>query len=227
MLVFKNIFVPLLLLFVVGPMPAQDAQKSGAVESLLDDGYSDWSLVSAGDGIEVYRRPSSLSSIDEVRIKATFATSLPIFLELIGDVDRYPEWVYKCSASELVRKKSDENLVYHATTNFPWPLQDRDLVVRSTRTTDPVTGVVTSVSTALPDLLSDVDGVVRIRQFTSVWKITPVADGEVYVDYRVLTDPAGKLPDWAINMGITSGPLKTMERLRKLVEAANSLTASR
>lgn len=219
---FKHTTILLLMLLPqLTTITAQDVDDREKVVSLVVNSLPIWELTSDADDIRVYRRPSLSSSIDEVRIEAAFKTTLPIFLDLIGDVSRYPEWVYKCSEAKLVSKSSDSDLGYYARTDFPWPLQDRDLIVHSTRTTDPVSGIVTSTSIARPSQLPQKEGVVRISKFVSVWKIIPVSDSVVRVDYHVATDPAGKLPDWAINLGITSGPRKTMERLRELAEEAN------
>ncbi|MFT6514715.1 MAG: ribosome-associated toxin RatA of RatAB toxin-antitoxin module [Neolewinella sp.] len=195
---------------------AQDIYNKDKAESLVHNNLPIWELTSDADDIRVYRRPSLTSSIDEVRIEATFKTTLPLFLDLISDVSRYPEWVYKCSEASTISRSLDSDLVYYARTDFPWPLQDRDLIVYSTRTTDPVSGIVTSTSTARPSLLPQKEGVVRLSTFVSVWNIIPVSDSVIRVDYHVAIDPGGKLPDWVINLGITAGPRKTMERLREL-----------
>lgn len=211
----------LMLLPQLTTITAQDTDDREKVVSLVVNNLPVWELTSNADDIRVYRRPSLSSSIDEVRIEATFKTTLPLFLDLIGDVSRYPEWVYKCSEANTLSKSSESDLVYYARTDFPWPLQDRDLIVRSTRTIDPVSGIVTSTSTARPSQLPEKEGVVRISKFLSVWKIIPVSESLIRVDYHVATDPGGKLPDWVINLGITTGPRKTMERLRELTEEAN------
>ena len=186
-----------------------------------------WKLVSDADDIRVYRRPSVTSSIDEVRIEATFRTTMPVFLDIISDVSRYSEWVYKCSEARTISEDSGNGLVYYARTAFPWPLQDRDLIIHSTQSVDPTTSIVTSTSVAQPKTIPASNGIVRISRYNSVWKIIPVTESLIRIDYQVTTDPGGILPDWVVNLGITSGPRKTMERLASLVKSANRIAESR
>ncbi len=177
-----------------------------------------WVLVSKTATLAVYRRASAKSAIDEIRITAVFKTTMENFLRVLGDVPGYQKWVYKCGEARQLSASAVGEQIYYVRSIFPWPLQDRDLIVHSVVKKDAATGVVTSTSRALPDHRPVVDGVVRMRQFSSTWKITPEANGTVAVDYRVTCDPGGILPDWAVNLGITSGPRKTMEGLAKLVE---------
>lgn len=179
-----------------------------------------WHLVHEDHALTVYRRHSPVSAIDDIRIKATFTTGMEHFLKVLGDVPAYTSWVYKCSESRLLATPAAGEQVYYARTAFPWPLEDRDLIVHSMGKRNDATGVFTSTSTAVPRYQEAVFGVVRIKTFTSSWTITPIANGQVAVDYRVSCDPGGSLPDWAVNLGVSSGPRKTMEALRKLVETA-------
>lgn len=201
-----------------------DLPTTSEIANVITD---EWKLVSEADDIRVYRRPSAASTIDEVRIEATFRTTMPIFLDLISDVGRYPEWVYKCSEARMISEESDKEVIYYARTAFPWPLQDRDLVIYSSRSIDLATGIAVTTSTAQSKVMPTQAGVVRINQFDSVWKITPVSDSTIRVDYKVTTDPGGVLPDWVVNLGITSGPRKTMEQLAGMVKTANRLAEVR
>jgi hypothetical protein len=73
-------------------------------------------------------------------------------------------------------------------------------------------------SVGLPDYKPEVEDIVRIRAFESSWEITPNNDGTVYIDYTAKTDPGGNIPAWIINLGIATGPVKTMEKLAEVVQ---------
>ena len=177
-----------------------------------------WKLMKSTANIKVYQRASDKSSIDEVRIKAVFKTELTQFLNLLSDASRYPEWVFKCSASRRIRTVSPTEFYYYVLTDFPWPLADRDLVVHSTQHHDPTTGDLILTSQSAPKLVAEVDNVVRILLFTTTWRVTTPQPNQVNIDYQVVTDPAGSLPDWVVNLGLTRGPLQTMLNFTELVE---------
>lgn len=230
MSITKILFLLPMFLFYWATSSGQDSEDIRSLPVGNENAYttsSVWKLVSDADDIRVYRRPSVTSSIDEVRIEATFRTTMPVFLDIISDVSRYSEWVYKCSEARTISEDSGNGLVYYARTAFPWPLQDRDLIIHSTQSVDPTTSIVTSTSVAQPKTIPASNGIVRISRYNSVWKIIPVTESLIRIDYQVTTDPGGILPDWVVNLGITSGPRKTMERLASLVKSANRIAESR
>ncbi|PSR14131.1 MAG: hypothetical protein DA408_17295 [Bacteroidetes bacterium] len=177
-----------------------------------------WKLMKSTNNIKVYQRSSDQSSIDEIRIKAVFKTELNHFLTLLSDASRYPEWVFKCSGSRRVRTVSPTEFYYYVLTDFPWPLADRDLVVHSTQHHDPVTGDLILTSRSAPKFVEEVSNVVRIQLFATTWRVTTPQPNQVNIDYQVVTDPAGSLPDWVVNLGLTRGPLQTMINFTELVE---------
>jgi hypothetical protein len=118
----------------------------------------------------------------------------------------------------LIEKVSDTELVYYTKFDFPWPLADRDVVMRSKLVQDPQTKVVTSVSTAEPWHLAEYADVVRIKKASTHWVMHPNDSGWLYIEYFVYSDPGGNIPDWAVNMAIDVGPRETVKSIRNILK---------
>ena len=179
-------------------------------------GQSDWEKTKEEDGITVYFRDAAGSNIKEVRIELEIESSLSALMAALHDIDSYSQWVYKMpEAREVLDSKSDHEVYYYGRSDFPWPLSDRDMVVRSTFQQDPVTKVITSRSVAVPDALPRQADNVRIEHMDITWIITPKEEGGVHIKYLFASDPGGALPAWLINLALDKGPMGTFRGLRK------------
>ena len=176
-----------------------------------------WDLVKEEGDLKVYTRKNLDSGIKELRMTTSIRASLEDYIDALNDADSYKDWVYKCESSSLVLKVSDTELYYQIETDFPFPLSDRDLVVHTKQRIDE-NGTFYSNSVAAPDKRPEENGVVRINMYESHWKATPQNDGSVYIDYNSKVDPAGNIPQWVVNLGITVGPVKSMESFTQFVE---------
>lgn len=183
----------------------------------LNARMSDWKLSLSKGNINIYTRPNPDSGIKEVRITTEIKSTLTGLMTILGDVQGYTDWVYKCSASKRLKTISEQEFYYYTQTDMPFIIKDRDLVVHSKQWQDP-NGVVHSRSSAVPNFIPAIDNMVRVKYFESNWKITPYDDGTLTIDYTVKTDPGGNIPVWIINLAVTKGPLNTMEKLIENVQ---------
>ena len=107
-----------------------------------------------------------------------------------------------------------DSYYYYTRSDLPFPLSDRDIVVRSRQWKDK-DGIYYSHSTLTRNMVNIKKGIVRIQEFDAHWKITQKENGILDIDYVVQTHPGGSLPTWAINLGIAKGPIETMKNLMK------------
>ena len=177
-----------------------------------------WLLVKSEGDVTVYRRPVEGRTIDEIRILASFNVARPTLMRLLGRVDRYPEWVYKCEEAELVSRVDEHDFIYYTAIQLPWPVSDRDVVLHSVQWTDEETGDIMSHSTDVASKYPAVSDHERMAAFDSLWRITDRGAHLTYIDYTVQTDPGGTLPKWLVNLAVASGPLQSMIALKMLVE---------
>lgn len=174
-----------------------------------------WVFKNEKEGVKVYYRKTS--DIYELKLITSLKVSLSGLVSLLSEVDNYPKWGYKVTESRELKKVSEWETYYYSKLDFPWPLDDRDIVVRSTMTQDPVTRRITANSVAMPDYIPSQKGVVRMRNAHTSWTLVPGPGGWTYVEYYIYSDPGGSLPDWLVNMALDVGPRETIKNIRDFV----------
>jgi len=200
---YKTILVGLVVLFVVNFAYSQE---------------TDWQLKRETDGFKIYIRNIAETGIKELKITTQFETSLNSIVALLNDVPANTDWVYTNEVAKITEQIAPNDICYYSVSDFPWPLQDRDLIVHSIIEQDPDSKVVTSVSYAADGKYPRQKGIVRIIVFDSKWIFTPLPDAKVDIEYTVKTDPEGNIPIFLTNMFIDRGPVATMKKMREILQ---------
>lgn len=201
-IIFKPVFIGLCMLFVLPSLSAQFGEG--------------WEFVKEKDGIKVWSKPSPHSDFNQVLIKSEFNATLSTLVSIGRDVISFPKWVYKNIGSSILEQESDQSMIYHSISDMPWPLEDRDAVIRYTVRQDSVTKQVFIHSKLIEDHPFKQEKTVRAAKYDSQWVLTPSENGKVSVALCVLADPGGNVPAWLANMFMDKGPIETFLSLRKL-----------
>lgn len=175
---------------------------------------SDWELKKFENGISVYTRLAENSEYKELKAVFQLKTSLSSIIALLNDVESYPQWVYRCGTSKVLKKDSDKHLIRYQTIVAPWPIDNRDVAVEVNSYQDEKTKIVYQKVNASPDYAPKLKDHVRIREFRAVWTLKPLKNGIVEIEYELLVNPAGAIPAWIINMAIVDGPYETSLKMK-------------
>ena len=178
----------------------------------------DWQLHTEDDGIKVYTRIQQNERFKEVRIKLEIQAPIDKVRKVLNDVPSYSNWVYKCINPKRLETISSRAFYYYVETDMPFPISNRDLIVFSQMEEDQDTQGIISNSVGVSDYIPEKEDIVRIPFFQSQWKIFPIENGKLAIDYQVKTDPGGNIPPWLINWAVTIGPMQTMKDFRATVE---------
>ncbi len=203
MIHFLRLYAPLLFLLLF--FNSLDAQTS-----------SDWALKNNKDGVKVYFRKTA--DVHEIKLVTSLHTSLSGLVQLLSEVEHYPVWGYKVIEAKLLKKVSNTERYYYSKLDFPWPLNDRDIIMHTYLEQDSVSKRIIARSVAAPDYLPENKDVVRIRNAHTQWTLMPGTGGWPYIEYHIYSDPAGNLPDWLVNMAIDVGPRETIKAMRGLLQ---------
>jgi hypothetical protein len=185
--------------------------------SISSNDSGSWNLRQNENGIAVYTRYTAGTNIKEIWVIDTVKSSMSAVVALLTDTKHYTSWVYKCVKCSTLKSISSTEEYDYELTDVPWPFHDRDVISDSKISQDSLTKIVTVNSTGIPDYIPDVKGVVRIRQFHSVYKITELTAGKIRIDYILYGDPGGNIPAWLINASIVIGPYNTTVVMNKLL----------
>ncbi|MBL7783397.1 MAG: hypothetical protein JNM22_19350 [Saprospiraceae bacterium] len=191
--------------------------------TLYAQGADNWSLRKDKDGMKVYYRQTV--DVHEIKIATSLKIPLSGIIQLFAEVDNYPKWGYKVMESRLLQKVSDTEMYYYSRLDFPWPMSDRDIIMHTRLSQDPITRRITATSVAAPDYIPVVKDVERMRSAHTQWTLVPGNGGWVYVEYYIHSHPGGNIPDWLVNMAVDVGPRETIKNIRNIIQQQRYQTA--
>jgi START domain len=177
-----------------------------------------WTLKSNKDNVKVYYRKTT--DIHELKLTTSIKAPLSGLVLLFDEVELYPKWGYKVVSARKIKVVSNTEMYYQSKIDFPWPADDRDVVMHTKLEQNPTTKVIVSSSTAAPDLIPAEKDYLRMRNSRTTWTLVPSPDGWTYVEYYIYSSPGGTIPDWMINAAIDVGPRETIKTMKVLLQQA-------
>jgi hypothetical protein len=177
-----------------------------------------WHMVKQANNIKVFTSNVPDYPVKGIRAEVIFDAPVENVLKVAMNVNHYPNWIYKCKKSVLVKQVSKQEVIYYHITDAPWPVDDRDQysVTKLSKHTD---GSYWMHSHTLPNYGSEVDGNVRVKTGKATWHFITLPNGQTKGEYELFFDPAGHIPSWIINLFIAEGPYVTMLNMQREVKA--------
>jgi hypothetical protein len=177
-----------------------------------------WELKRDKGGIKVFVREKADSKIKELKFTTRVEASLSTIAAVLTHVEGFDDWVYASVESRTIKKISDTEVYYYTEIDFPWPFDNRDLVLYSKFWQDPKTLAINSYTTSAHWMEAEKEDLVRITKAELRWTFTPLGNGIVKVDYYLNSDPGGNIPAWMVNLAADQGPLQTMVKFKEMLE---------
>jgi len=173
----------------------------------------EWVYEQEKKGIKVFTKKGKWGHLRDSKATMQVSSTPEQMLATLTDFSGYQTWFPRCSKSRVVARLNENEFIVHLHFNAPWPVKDRDCVIRVKVTKDKTTGAITILQTSEPKYLKEEDDAVRIQQIQSVWKLTPKNGGtEVVNEYS--SNPGGNIPDWMTNTQSVENPMVTFENLK-------------
>ena len=176
----------------------------------------DWTLAHDENGITVHTRPVEGSGIAEFKGEAIIEAPVSAISDLLRDSDRLKTWFPNTPESKLLTRDGNVSVQY-SVLGTPWPMSDRDNVLRSTRTVDEATGTITIVLEADPDSHPEQSGRVRVRRANGKWTLVPRGANQSHVTFQMHLEPGGGIPEWMINARVVETPFEALTNMREKV----------
>ncbi|MBQ0754396.1 MAG: hypothetical protein KBT87_06705 [Gammaproteobacteria bacterium] len=137
---------------------------------------------------------------------------------VFGDIERFPQWVYQCDYARLLPELGNDIAYIHIAGI--WPVDDRDVVARTTLSQDPNTLAISVHTVAVKSLYPEQKKTVRIPNLESSFIMEPLHDGWTRLTFETFADPGGAIPAWLANLVATRAPRDTLEDMHKLMPEA-------
>jgi hypothetical protein len=180
--------------------------------ALADDAFQP--LVTQ-DGVSVSERTSPDRALPELRAMVEIDAGIYEVLAVIADVPNQTTWMHDCSEAKVVRQISETVLLIYNRTASPWPLSDRDVLLRSETTfVEPGQHVTVRFAATTDPAAPPIDGVVR-----RLYDLVALSPERTQLTYDLDADPGGSIPAWAAVRTARQTPLETMRGLRARVAA--------
>ena len=177
-----------------------------------------WEVVKTSEGIEVSLQEVEESALPVFRgigiIEADYWDVLAVLL----DVEERPNWAHKCVETRVIRDEGARGRIIYDRVDAPWPVSDRDIVVRSTMEVDLERKQIQIKFQQVWDCdVPEVEDVVRMPRMKGHYVLQATGDGFTKVEYQIDADPGGLLPNWLIDMASREIPFETLRGLRTQV----------
>jgi hypothetical protein len=207
--VFAAVFATTLLPDLASALPPPDKSGKGP-----------WELVRNDRGIVVHRRTVAGSKLHEFRGTGLIEAPIGSVLAVLDDSAHRLEWMKEAVANDRIEQIDSYTEVFYSRTRAPWPVSDRDAVLRARTTFDPALHQVRiDITSQTHPAWPEKKGVVRMPFLRGHWYLWPEHGGAwTRAEYQVHADPGGLLPDWIINMVSKKIPFDTLAAMQQQVK---------
>jgi hypothetical protein len=185
--------------------------------TLVTPAYAERRVVRVEDGITVEEEVDASRSLPILTGTVMMSASADQIAAWVGAVHTYTDWQHHCEEARVLPQSDGSRLTYNRIGS-PWPVSDRDVVLRSTRTNATDGSIHIEFRNTEDGNLAVPSGVVRMPRLFGSYELTPV-EGGTQVVYTVDSDPGGSLPAWLVRQASKDLPYMTLRNLQKRAEA--------
>lgn len=180
--------------------------------------YGEWNEETYEEDLDirVFTREVANSELKEFKGVTHIKAPVSAFVALLKDTAVSTEWMKDVVEYEVLDEVSETESLVYTVNAAPWPVTNRDAVIRSHMSQDE-NQVVTVKLSAEPEGKAKNEDYVRMPELTGFWQFTPQQEGVVEVVYQVHANPGGSLPTWLVNSIVVETPLETLTNLHEKV----------
>ncbi len=187
------------------------------LSTLFFFGNNAWELSKDKNGIKVYTRKKTGYSFKEFKAVSQYQCTKDKIQAEFLDIEAMSQWYDMVEKVELLKKVSDSEAIYKIYFNFPSPTTDRYSTIKAGLTRDKATGDINVYSKYIEIDHKREPNRVLITNMQTSWSIKG-PDNNLSIEHIGYLDPAGSIPMWMFNSGLSDGPYRTLLNLKKRVE---------
>jgi len=172
---------------------------------------SDWTLEIEEEGVRVFTKAVEGEPIKATRAVAEFDAAPELILGILSDPSQSMKWMDRVSLSKMVRKINENSFIVYNQISLPWPMDDRDLVVKVNVKREGEK-IIMSMKNA-PSEYPQQAGMIRMPKYIGTWILEPLPDGRTLATSESFSTIGGSIPDWLLGGAVESAK-ETMVNLR-------------
>lgn len=182
-----------------------------------DTDSAQWELQKEGK-ITVYTRYIPGEQLKAFKVSTIVKSNLASMLTLLADTEAFPDWFFMMKGMEVLKEPNAQGETYvRLMTEAPWPVKDRDAIIKATLKQNPDTKEIVITGIGVPEYHPPQNKFVRMPTLESSWRFTPMPDGMLEVEMIGHANPGGNIPRWLANLAVTVMPTKTMKNIHKML----------
>ena len=180
---------------------------------------SPWTVVDDDDGVEVSVQDRGEGKLPVFRGKGMIHAPLLEIVAVLHDPGRRPEWLPLCMEARLLREVNPLEYILYERVDAPWPVNDRDIVLRSQVKLNPTDQSVRIVFESDPSFrVPPHKGVTRMQFLKGFFLLRSQGEEKTHVTYQLDAHPGGSLPDWMVEFASEDTPRENIVALREQVQ---------
>lgn len=171
------------------------------------------------DGIKVYLCSQDTSKFTSIKAEFTIKNTSPkAFLRLMMDVDNYDDWQYSMDEVKLIKAIDAYSFIYYTVLDFPWPLSNREMMMKFQATIDPQNKILDISMRNIPYDYERNSKYTEMGLSDAKWHAVQQPDNTLQINYSLRLDPGGSVSPWLVNMAMAEGPYLTFRKIKTLLE---------
>ena len=181
--------------------------------TVIDDSIP-WEVTSSGDEVgevSTWRREIPGADVKQFRGEVILNEPALNILLTIDTPDDLHKWVYFCRDSAAV--PPDYSYMEYKGV---WPVAARYVTIKSKSWIE--NDVIYISSQNIESAGPEHENMVKIREFSNLFEITPLSEDMTKVRFTTFVDLAGRLPSWLANAVSSRAPYVTLSGMRDLLE---------
>jgi hypothetical protein len=180
-------------------------------------GQTDCDLKVDKDSVKVYSCAAD-SKFRSIRAILNVKSTPRELIDIVLNVNDYNNWQYHTIHAHVLEYISARELYYYTEIVSPWPASNRDLVVHLKIEHNDEARTVLITAHSVPDFIPEKEGIVRVPMSQSQWRVQPLNESTLSVEFTMLVDPGGSVPAWLINMVAAQAPYESFRNFKKKIE---------
>lgn len=198
----------------------------GLSSTVSNEGNSNpWEFAKEDAGIKVYLRDKPGSGFKEYRGEGVINAELNTLMALMDDTNACVDWMLNCKDPQLISKVSMVERYIYQVNNLPWPVTDRDMIIRTLISQDESTRAVTvglqavqldDLPVHLRNRVPAGPDYIRVESLNGYWKFIPIDGQSTKAIYQNHVELGGNLTPAIVNIAIVNSPIKTIKRMREV-----------
>lgn len=174
-----------------------------------------WSLRKEADSIRVYTIDRDDSSFKAFKAEAILDAPIENLMAVMMNPQSCVEWVHNCTESYAFGTGDFHDRFAYSVNDMPWPVTDRDYVLRIRTRGDQGSGEIIMDLNATPNQRAEFDTRVRVDRSDTLYRFIPEGD-KTRMIWLQHTDPNGSLPGWLVNSLLVDIPVRSLQALERV-----------